>query len=171
MVTAKRKNRRGKRCIAALCSNKYEDGLSLFRFPRDDKLAEMWSKEVRKTRADWKKHSKSSVLCSDHFEADCFEPGPQLAAAFGLATRQTRVWKPNAVPTRCLPNHNVHKPAHPKLQPPRPSIKTSNYISPATSSSRFTVTTESTPHPAYAKRARKRARCLFWQCMASTWHC
>ena len=155
MATAKRKNRGGKRCIAALCSNKYEDGVSLFRFPRDDKLAEMWSKEVRKTRADWKKPSKSSVLCSDHFEADCFEPGPQLAAAFGLATRRTRVLKPNAVPTLFAKPQRTQA-CTPKTSAAASSVKTSNYISPAASSSRFTVTTESTPRPAYAKRARKR---------------
>ena len=91
-------------CIALChCGNTYQfRDVLLFRCPRDKKVVELWSKQVRKTRADWRKHSKSCVLCRDHFEADCFALGPQFSAAFSLPVNQsksrTEAWcSPNSV--------------------------------------------------------------------------
>ena len=64
METAKKKKRAGKRCIAALCSDTYQDGVSLHYFPKNEALAKRWSSQVKKSRADWTKHSKHSVICS-----------------------------------------------------------------------------------------------------------
>ena len=99
METPKKERRGGKRCIAALCSNTYQDGVSLHYFPKDEELAKRWSSQVKKTRADWTKHSKHIFMCINHFEADCFEQGAVLAAAFGLGTKRRRILKPDAVPT------------------------------------------------------------------------
>ena len=50
-MTVKKRKRGGMRCIAALCSNTYQEAVSLFRFPWDEILAELCPKEKRKTRS------------------------------------------------------------------------------------------------------------------------
>ena len=73
-----------KRCMAAGCSNTYSDNVSLFTFPRDPALRQQWIKQVPRTRAKWSGPSEHSVLCSEHFDDECFEPDIQLASKFGL---------------------------------------------------------------------------------------
>ena len=85
-----------KRCVAAGCCNTYGDGVSLFTFPKDPGLRAQWTKQVQRTRAEWAP-TKYSVLCSDHFKADCFEIGPSIA--FQLGIKRTRKLKPGAVPS------------------------------------------------------------------------
>ena len=142
MKTPEKKKRGGKRCTAALCSNTYQNEVSLHYFPKDEELAKRWSSQVKKTRADWTKHSKHSVICSNHLEADCFEQGPLLAAAFGLETKRRRILKPDAVPT-------VFAKPTPS---PTPSTTTSVPSVAAT-----------TPRSAYIKRDRKRVSSEYWQ--------
>lgn len=155
METCKKRKRGGKRCIAALCSNTYEDGVSLFHFPKDEKLAKQWSTQVKKTRADWKKPSKHSVLCSDHFEAGCFEQGPLLSAAFGLETKRRRVLKPDAVPTVfAKPHHAICQDA---VTTQSRALSTGSSI-PRPSTSTSATTTK--PRSAYIKRNRKRVSIL-----------
>ena len=36
----------GKRCVAAGCSNTNADGVSLFRFPRNQSLRQQWNKQL-----------------------------------------------------------------------------------------------------------------------------
>ena len=75
------------RCVAAACSNTHRDGVSLFRFPRDPCVREKWTKQVQRTRAQWKP-TKNSVLCNQHFEEDCFEPGTDIARQFEIGQRE-----------------------------------------------------------------------------------
>ena len=84
------------RCVAAACSNTHRDGVSLFTLSRDRCLREKWVKQVHRTRAQWNP-TENSVLCSKHFEEDCFEPGTDIAAQFGI--KLTRKLKPEAVPS------------------------------------------------------------------------
>lgn len=84
------------RCVAAGCSNTHSDGISLHKFPRDPVLREEWTKQVQRTRAQWKP-SASSVLCSSHFTDDCFEPESNIAAQFGI--KKARRLKPTAIPS------------------------------------------------------------------------
>ncbi|XP_070545819.1 zinc finger protein 37-like isoform X3 [Ptychodera flava] len=86
------------RCVAAGCSNSPGKRVSLFKFPRDPRLFEIWVKQVRRTRQNWTP-TRSSVLCSDHFEAASFEIAPVLKAALGFKVQHRRVLKPNAVPS------------------------------------------------------------------------
>ena len=53
------------------------DSVSLFRFPRYPCLREKWVKHVQRTQVHWNP-TDNSVLCSKHFEEDCFEPGRML---------------------------------------------------------------------------------------------
>ena len=84
------------RCVAAGCSNTPSVRVSLYKFPSDPSLREKWIKQVRRTRAQWTA-AKYSVLCSDHFTADCFEADSAIAATFGISKK--RRLKPDAVPT------------------------------------------------------------------------
>lgn len=86
------------RCIAAFCSNTREDGVSLFRFPKEPELLSKWVKEVRRTREHWKP-TPTSVLCSEHFELHCFDFVPVLKESLGYSVQHKRVLLPTAVPT------------------------------------------------------------------------
>ena len=86
-----------KSCVAANCSNKKSDTISLFNFPKDPELRQKWIKNVQRTRAEWKGPTQNSVLCSEHFKSSCFEASYDLAAKMGLQKR--RKLKPDAVPT------------------------------------------------------------------------
>ncbi len=86
-----------KRCAAAGCSNTYKDNISLFLFPKDDDLRSKWIKQVKRTRAEWSGPSDHSVLCSDHFDGNCFEPDTEIASQMGLK-KGVRL-KVDAVPT------------------------------------------------------------------------
>lgn len=75
------------KCVAAGCSNTPSDRITLFRFPRDPALRKEWTRQVQRTRADWKPTENSS-LCSEHFTADCFEIDSSIAASFGISKRK-----------------------------------------------------------------------------------
>ena len=85
------------RCVAAGCSNTHKDGISLFKFPKNPHLLKKWVEQVRRTRDKWEP-TKHSVLCSMHFEADCFEPYSVLSQSMGLSKKTPKL-KPDAVPT------------------------------------------------------------------------
>uniref|UniRef100_A0A3P9I2T4 THAP-type domain-containing protein n=1 Tax=Oryzias latipes TaxID=8090 RepID=A0A3P9I2T4_ORYLA len=76
------------RCVAAGCSNTSSESVSVYKFPKQETLLKQWTKQVQRTRANWVP-TASSTLCSEHFEADCFEETPQYK----------KVLKPNAIPT------------------------------------------------------------------------
>ena len=82
--------------MAACCSSTNADGISLFGFPKDAALRALWVKQVQWTRAKWTV-TKYSVLCSKHFEEDCFETEASVASQFGI--HKTRRLKPAAVPS------------------------------------------------------------------------
>uniref|UniRef100_UPI00358F5049 uncharacterized protein n=1 Tax=Myxine glutinosa TaxID=7769 RepID=UPI00358F5049 len=86
------------RCVAAGCSNCPSETVSVFKFPKDVKLRDIWTKQVQRTRAKWMPTS-SSVLCSEHFERHCFNEIPQLKASLGFAVQHKRVLIPSAVPS------------------------------------------------------------------------
>ena len=79
-------------CCAIGCQNLYFSGCgrSFHQLPADPGVRQEWV--ARLTRADWCP-TKSSVVCSDHFTADCFVG----RAAPGFFVR--RRLKPGAVPT------------------------------------------------------------------------
>ena len=70
-------------CVDAGYSSTHKDGVSVFKIPRDPGLREQSMKQVQRFRAQWKSRD-DSVLCSKHFADDCFEPGPDIAAKFGI---------------------------------------------------------------------------------------
>ena len=81
-------------CVAFGCSNNYKTGVSLFKFPRDVELRKKWIQQVKRTRAKWTGPSPHSVLCSEHFAEDSFEPSTNK-----LGIKKRVVLKKDAVPT------------------------------------------------------------------------
>ena len=84
----------GRRCVAAGCSNTHSDSISMHKFPKDPELRRKWESKFRRLKNDGV--PLTSVLCSEHFEVDCFEVDSMLAEQMGLKKRRL---KPNAVPT------------------------------------------------------------------------
>ena len=83
-------------CVAGGCSNTYRDGVSFFKFPKDQPRRRCWINKVLTTRAEWTP-SEHSMLCSRHFGKDCFEPEVALASLLGINRRKKL--KPTAVPS------------------------------------------------------------------------
>ena len=84
------------RCVATGCGNMPSDSISLFRFPKDPHLCGVWTRQVQRTRANWKP-SSASVLCSEHFSVDCFDDIPALKASLGFAVQRKHVLKSTAI--------------------------------------------------------------------------
>ena len=94
------------RCVAAACGNMPSDSVSLFRFPKEPHLCDLWTRQVQRTRGNWKPTS-ASVLCSEHFSVDCFDDIPSLKASLGFAVQRKRVLKSTAVPSIFKRNEHV----------------------------------------------------------------
>ena len=75
------------RCVAAACGNMPSDSVSLFRFPKEPHLCDLW--------------------CSEHFSVDCFDDIPSLKASLGFAVQRKRVLKSTAVPSIFKRNEHV----------------------------------------------------------------
>lgn len=86
-----------RRCVAALCSNVKTDTISLHHWPQDPKVAAQWTKFVMRKRANWKGPTKSSELCSAHFEPSSFDQHIDSMLEKGFA--KYRKLLPTAVPT------------------------------------------------------------------------
>jgi len=87
-----------RRCIAASCSTVSGEGYSLHEFPRDKALRAKWVQAVKRYRSKWDGPSTSSVLCSKHFEPECFaSDGVRYRDAMGIPAKKRL--KPDAIPT------------------------------------------------------------------------
>uniref|UniRef100_A0A8C3HPC3 THAP domain-containing protein 1 n=1 Tax=Chrysemys picta bellii TaxID=8478 RepID=A0A8C3HPC3_CHRPI len=93
------------RCVVARCSNTTQDGVSLFKFPRDPHVRSLWDRFVRMKRADWRGGHDRSLICSAHFTDECFDISSvtQKKLEFGKRLLLTKT----AVPTlNVCPNVN-----------------------------------------------------------------
>ena len=72
-------------------------------------MKKRWSDQVKKGRDKWSP-TEHSVLCSIHFEANCFEPAAQIAESLGLP-KQILKLKPSAVPTLLMRPPSTEPPA------------------------------------------------------------
>lgn len=105
-----------RRCVAAGCDTKNSEGYSLHTFPKDRDLREKWTRAVKRQRKNWDGPSKYSLLCSKHFEADCFvTEGSRYRDEVGLPTKKRL--KPDAVPT--IFPRPIHGDGRPATPPPR----------------------------------------------------
>ncbi|XP_071318567.1 lethal(3)malignant brain tumor-like protein 2 isoform X4 [Trachinotus anak] len=62
-------------CVAYGCGKTSEDGVTLFKFPKDPEEFRKWEKQVQRTRTQWVA-TPNSHLCSEHFGKEYFEPRP-----------------------------------------------------------------------------------------------
>lgn len=62
-------------CVAYGCGKTAEDGVTLFKFPKDPEEFRKWEKQVQRTRTQWVA-TPNSHLCSEHFGREYFEPRP-----------------------------------------------------------------------------------------------
>lgn len=89
--------------LAALIILEHAEGISMHMFPRDDVTSEKWVRFVRRHREKWQP-SKTSVLCSVHFELSDFEQRLNFNLGDGSSFQKKRCLKKDAVPTRdCVP--------------------------------------------------------------------
>ncbi|XP_033115501.1 THAP domain-containing protein 10-like isoform X2 [Anneissia japonica] len=86
------------KCVAAGCSNSHANKVSIHQFPKDEFLRKKWAAAVSKTRLNFQ-GSVHSVLCSEHFAADDFEPRSLLATSFGVSGRNLKRLKKGVIPT------------------------------------------------------------------------
>ncbi|KAF7645297.1 hypothetical protein LDENG_00206970 [Lucifuga dentata] len=82
-------------CVAFGCGKTAEDGVSLFKFPKDPQEFYKWEKQVQRTRSQWVA-TTSSHLCSDHFGKEYFESKQPTVAVKAVSPLKL---KPGAVPT------------------------------------------------------------------------
>ncbi|XP_047465811.1 lethal(3)malignant brain tumor-like protein 2 isoform X1 [Mugil cephalus] len=59
-------------CVAYGCGKTADDGVAMFRFPKDLEEFRKWEKQVQRTRAQWVA-TPNSHLCSEHFGREYFE--------------------------------------------------------------------------------------------------
>ncbi|KAM7371122.1 hypothetical protein PAMP_010614 [Pampus punctatissimus] len=76
-------------CVAYGCGKTAEDGVTLFKFPKDPEEFHKWEKQVQRTRSQWLA-TPNSHLCSEHFGKEYFEAKPPMGAL---------KLKPGAAPT------------------------------------------------------------------------
>ena len=76
------------RCVVGGCSSVPGGGVSLHKFPKDERQRRIWIRFVDNTRADFV-CTKYSAICSDHFEDDCFDKSYELKETFGLKSNKT----------------------------------------------------------------------------------
>nr|XP_037273256.1 THAP domain-containing protein 2-like [Rhipicephalus microplus] len=95
-------------CAAFGCANRVKQtpGITFHVFPKDCELRSAWERAVR--REGWTP-KKNDVLCSTHFEADCFD-----------RTGQTTRLRAGSIPTKfaAFPAH-LQKPEKRKRAPPK----------------------------------------------------
>ena len=94
--------------------NAHRDGLSLFTLSRDHCVWEKWTKQVHRTRAKWNPMA-NSVLCSKHFEEDCFEPRTDVrtgceirTASFASKHALQSLSKKPFLRIQCTKTHNLY---------------------------------------------------------------
>ena len=88
---------KGHMCVVAGCSKRQSDGVSVHMFPKDERQRAAWIGFVKLTRADWTGPSQYTVICSNHFNPECYEKQCTLMVEFGISTKKRLV--PGSIPS------------------------------------------------------------------------
>lgn len=88
---------KGRMCVVAGCSKRQTDDVSVHSFPKDERQRAAWTRFVKLTRADWTGPSQYTVICSEHFNEECYERQHFLMKDFGIPTKKRLV--PGSVPS------------------------------------------------------------------------
>ena len=88
-----------KHYVAAGCSTTSGEGYSVHEFPRNEALRAKWAQAVKRYRSNWDGPTANSVLCSKHFEQDCFiVESVHYREDMGIPAKKRH--KPNAIHTK-----------------------------------------------------------------------
>ena len=79
---------KGRMCFVAGCSKRRSDSISVHMFQKDDRQRSAWIRFVKLTRADWTGPSQYTVICSNHFNPECYEKQCTLMVEFGFPTKK-----------------------------------------------------------------------------------
>lgn len=96
-------------CVAVGCTNGTNFGGSFYQFPKDKKIRKIWTINLKRDGFNPDDHYQP-VLCSEHFESDCWDRNPAIARACGLQVRLKKTatptifsWKRAADSPACTP--------------------------------------------------------------------
>ena len=87
-----------RRCIIAGCNTEGKQGHSLHHFPNDEATRAKWVKAVHGQRLNWKGNLDGSLICSMHFEPECFDTESRNREKMGLPAKKPCLI-PGAIPT------------------------------------------------------------------------
>ncbi|PIK60738.1 THAP domain-containing protein 10 [Apostichopus japonicus] len=73
-----------RRCVVGGCNNVSGKGISTHKFPTDEKTKKLWVSFVNNTRSNFNGPTEHTVICSDHFDEDCFSISANLRQQFGF---------------------------------------------------------------------------------------
>ncbi|PIK47529.1 putative THAP domain-containing protein 10-like isoform X3 [Apostichopus japonicus] len=79
-----------RRCIVDGCNNVSGKGISTYKLPTDKKIKELLVSFVNNTRSNFKRPTQHTVICSDHFDENCFSIATNLRQQFGFRASQAR---------------------------------------------------------------------------------
>lgn len=82
------RKRKGHNCVVAGCSKRQTDDVSVHSLPKDERQRAAWTCFVKIIRADWTGPSQYTVICSEHFNEDCYERQHYLVRDFGIPTKK-----------------------------------------------------------------------------------
>jgi len=61
------------KCVVVECHTVGGMGYSFHHFPKYPAICSLWVKAVHNQRKNWKGPTDASLICSKHFELDCYE--------------------------------------------------------------------------------------------------
>ena len=110
-----------RKCVAADCNTVSGMGYSLHGWPCDEGVRSKWTRAVKRQRKDWDGPTPTSLLCSNHFEPECFAiEGSRYREEMGLPIKKRL--KPDAVPT-IFPRPVHGSFCYSSTPPPRPAAE------------------------------------------------
>ena len=77
-----------RRCIIAGCNTEGKQGRSLHHFPKNEATRAKWVKAVHGQRLNWNGNIDGSLICSMHFEPECFDTESRNRKKMGLPAKR-----------------------------------------------------------------------------------
>ena len=110
-----------RKCVIAGCKTKAGMGYSLHGFPRVEAIRAQWISAVKRNRKDWDAPTSDSLVCSKHFQPECFIiDGSRFRDSMGLPMKKKL--RSDAIPT-IFPKTEHGSICHPSTPPPRPAVE------------------------------------------------
>jgi len=100
LILRREKDIMPRKCVVAGCNTKEGMGHSFHGFPmKNPAVCAKWVRAVHQNRKDWEGLTSASLLCSKHFEPECFDTdGARHREKVGLKAKKASL-KRGAIPT------------------------------------------------------------------------